>query len=424
MSEQDPGPCAATSHGSVVSIASMPRPKRRMPGRSWRILLLAGLTMVAALILVAARRPSSAPVDPPGVEVSVAVVAATRHDLEQGLVVNGDFRPYQEVDLSAQVAGFVATMLVDIGDHVYQGQVLAELEIPDLADQIQRGRAALARAAAELSRTQAEAANSQMLLRRLLGTSRDNPTLIPQQEIDTATATDQAQQAAVASAQAQRTMAQADLDQLETTRRLCAIRAPFAGVVTRRYADPGAFIRGGISPSTPAMPLVRLADHSVLRLVFPVPEIASARIHLGAPATVTIGALGRRLEAHISRSTGTIDPETRTLAVEIDLPNADGAIIPGMFASIRLVTGSSPQALCVPVSAVSHANGPTTVMVVDPQHHAHEQAVTLGIEAPDRVEITSGLRPGDLVVVGERPVVERQTRVDAHVLVDAPVLSP
>jgi RND family efflux transporter MFP subunit len=357
---------------------------------------------------------------PPAVRpLSVAVAKAVRRHLSDQASFSGEFRPYQEIDLYAQVPGFVRSIRVDIGDRVQAGDVLATLEIPDLQDDLHQAEATLRHAASEIQRIQAEATDSAEILKRLKGVVAENPTLLPQQEIDTATAKASADTAALDSANNQRDVAKAELDRLHTTAAFCTITAPFSGVVSKRFADAGSFIRGGVSPSAPAMPLIRLSQNEKIRFIFPLPEVIAAKASINLPVDIRIGALDRTVPGKITRFTRHIDEATRTMDVEVDLDNADLTIIPGMFAVANITTEEKPDALSVPISAISQNAKQATVMLIDGNHHAHEQIVTLGLETPDYIEITSGLTDGDQVVIGSRPSVSEETVIEAHEI-DAP----
>jgi RND family efflux transporter MFP subunit len=354
----------------------------------------------------------------------VAVVPVTPRDLQDEIRFSGEFRSYQEIDLYAQVPGYVKDIVVDIGDQVEKNQVLATLEIPELADQIHQAEASFRRAVGELKRSQAEYTGSHLELQRLKGVISENATLLPQQEIDTAVAKDSAEEAAVEAATSQRDIAQAELDRLHTMVSLCRIVAPFSGVVSKRYADAGSFIRGGISPSAPAMPLIRLSQNNLVRLIFPIPEVLSAKAAVADPIEVSIAALQRHLIATITRFTHTIDATTRTMEIEADIPNQDLSIIPGMFAIVSLSTQRRSHVLAVPINAVLQNNAETTVMVVDSAHHGAIRVVTLGLETPNFVEVTSGLADGELVVVGSRPTIDAHEELDPHTLSTALNTSP
>jgi RND family efflux transporter MFP subunit len=178
--------------------------------------------------------------------------------------------------------------------------------------------------------------------------------------------------------------------------------APFAGVVTNRYADTGALIQAGTSSSTQAMPVVRLAQTSKLRLVLAIPESVAAQIHLGDPVKVRVEALQQDIEGKVSRFADSLDRQTRTMETEIDFDNRDGHLIPGMYAETRLSLREKKDALTIPLEAVTRNGNDATVLAVNAQNIVEERHVRLGLEDENRVEIVSGLTDGERVIIGNR----------------------
>ena len=179
------------------------------------------------------------------------------------------------------------------------------------------------------------------------------------------------------------------------------ITAPFDGVITKRYADTGAMIQAGTASQTQAMPVVRLSQNSRLRLVLPVPESIVPRIRIGAPVEVRVAALGRTFQGTVARFTGKVQAATRTMDTEVDVPNPQLVLVPGMYADAVLTLERHEGALAIPIQALSGAVKPT-VLVVNDGNRIEERAVTLGIETPSRVEVLSGLQEREMVVVGSR----------------------
>src|SRR5215472_5047142 len=214
----------------------------------------------------------------------VAVAKATTADLSHGLVLTAEFKPFQEVDLMAKVAGYVKEIRVDVGDRVSQGQVLAVLEVPEMADDLARATANVERANADVARAQDELnrANSAHEITHLSYTRLDKvaeqkPGLVAQQEIDDARSKDLVSEAqiaaaksALAAAKQQVDVNKAELAKIKTMMEYTRVTAPFAGVITRRYADTGSMIQAGTASQTQAMPLVKLSENSKLRLIVPV----------------------------------------------------------------------------------------------------------------------------------------------------------
>jgi RND family efflux transporter MFP subunit len=355
--------------------------------------------------------PAASSGDPPA-----AVARVERRTISNTLKISGEFKPFQDVDVHAKVAGYIKTIYVDVGTHVKQGQTLAILEVPELAAQLAGADAAVRRANEEIGRAQGDleraksshsAAHS--AFKRLNDAAKTREGLVAQQELDDAQAKDLEAEAQVASAgsalsaaQQESEVAQASQRQVSALSDYTRIVAPFAGVVTNRYADTGALVAAGTSSSTQATPVVRLAQISVLRLVLPVPESIAAQIHLHDPVKVHVQALNQDIEGRVSRFADSLDQETRTMETEIDCDNRDGRLIPGMYTESEISLHQKPNALTLPLEAVVRNGDDATVLAVNSQNILDERHVKIGLEDNSRVEVLSGLSEGDRVVIGNR----------------------
>jgi RND family efflux transporter MFP subunit len=347
---------------------------------------------------------------------TVAVAKIARGDVAQELTIAAEFRPFQEIDVHAKVAGFVKHIGVDVGDRVRAGQLIAELEVPELQDDLRQEQAAVRRAQEEVNRAAADLERAEsahevahLSAGRLAGVLKARPNLVAQQDIDDATGRDRVAEAqvstakaAIASAQQQLEVARASENKTRTLAAYTQITAPFAGVITHRYADTGAMIQAGTSSQTQTMPLVKLSQNSVLRLVIPVPESAVPTVRVNAPVKVTVQALHQTLTGTVARFADRLDPDTRTMRVEVDVPNPALTLVPGMYAGVSLVLNRASGVLVAPVEALSRGEGGATVLVVDRDHRLRPVAVTLGLESADRVEVNGDVAADDLVVIGNR----------------------
>jgi RND family efflux transporter MFP subunit len=345
---------------------------------------------------------------------TVAASKVRRADLTRALAVTAEFRPNQEIDVHAKVAGYVKRIYVDVGDRVKTGQLIAILEIPELQDEVKTAEASVSKSQEEIRRAQADLERAQsvhevahLAYSRLADVSKTRPGLVAQQEIDDALGRDQVAEAQVATARAslsvaeqQLRVAQADREKVRTLFAYAQIKAPFAGVVTKRYADTGSMIQTGISSQTQSMPLVTLAQENLLRLVIPVPESAVSKIRLGSTVEVSVSALGRKFPGKVARFANQLDMATRTMHTEVDVPNPTGEMVPGMYASASLVLNDERNALAIPVQALTRTDDHVSVLLINKQNKLEERSVQIGIETPDQVEILSGLNEGDLVVIG------------------------
>lgn len=349
---------------------------------------------------------------------AVAVVKAATEDLSVRMALTAEFKPFQEIDLMAKVAGYVKAIYVDVGDRVTQGQLLAVLEIPEMADDIARGQAAVDRSQAEVARARDELHRAEsthqmahLSYTRLAEVSRQQKGLVAQQEIDDVQSKDLVAEAQVSAARSGLTAAEqqvkvnaAELQRVRTLLEYTRVTAPFAGVVTKRFADTGSMLQAGTASNTQALPLIRLSENSMLRLILPVPESAVPGVHIGQPVEVRVPTLHRSLPGRVARFVDKVSLATRTMDTEVDVPNGDLVLIPGMYAEVDLTTESHRGVLTVPVPAVDAGSDESTgqIAVVTPEGRVEIRKVELGIQTANKVEVRSGLRPGDMVVVGSR----------------------
>jgi RND family efflux transporter MFP subunit len=359
---------------------------------------------------------------------TIAVVKASTEDLSHGLVLTAEFRPYQEVDVMAKVAGFVKEINVDIGDRVGQGQLLATLEIPEMDDDLRRADAAVVRARAEVTRAQDEQRRAEsayniahLSFERISAVSEKKPGLVAQQDIDEAKSRDlvadaqvSAAKSALAASREQVNVNLADMQRVKTLMDYTRVTAPFPGVVTRRYADKGSMIQAGTASQSQAMPLVKLSENTLLRLILPVPESAVPTVHIGQQVEVKVPTLKRSFPGKVVRFANKLSLATRTMDTEVDVPNPSLILIPGMYAEVNLTLDHRNKALAIPVVAVdmdnfdAGAGGVQTgqVMIVKPDNRVEKRRVTLGIETANQVEIRSGLNEGDSVVLSGRATLQ------------------
>jgi RND family efflux transporter MFP subunit len=342
-----------------------------------------------------------------------AVVQVRRTPLSNTLSIAGEFLPYQEVELHAKVAGYIRNINVDIGDRVHKGQVIAVLEIPELTAQLQAASAGvrhsqeeITRAQNEVSRAEADHAALHAAAARLRQASEARPGLIAEQELDDATAKDRSAEAQVDAAKSalsasrqQLEVSQADQRHFAALSEYSRITAPFDGVVTWRYADTGSLIQAGTS-NLSSMPVVKLSQVSVLRLRIPVPESLAASVHDGEMADIRVKATDERFSGKVMRSTDSLDRSTRTMQVEVDVPNANYELTPGMYAEVALRVQNDPNALTLPLQALIRGDNKTSVLLVNSQNHVEEREIRTGIEGSDRIQVLSGLNEGDRVLVG------------------------
>jgi RND family efflux transporter MFP subunit len=309
---------------------------------------------------------------------------------------------------------------------VKKGQLIAELEAPEMSQELaqaqgtlQRSRVEVDRARSELRRSEAQHSIRQMSFDRLSAVIKARPNLVAHHEIDDASSRlreAEAQlsvaQAGIAASEEQVSIAAAGKERLDTMLTYLRITAPFSGTITRRLADPGAMIQAGTASHVQAMPVVRLSQVDRLRLVLPVPESVISTIRTNAPVEVRLDSLNRVFQGRIARFSGKLDSSTRTMETEVDVANADALIKPGMFGYATLQLEQRPNALSIPVQALSGRSTPASVLVVGVNQQLEERQVSLGLETADRIEVLSGLHEDDLVVVGARANLRPGLRVE------------
>ena len=331
------------------------------------------VTSVAASAIFIAGSTHASPT--PQNQKTVAVVKAERSDLERRIAFSAELRPYEETDLHAKVAGYLKTINVDIGDQVKAGQTLATLDVEELRD--------------DLAHAEAAYHDAQLSYDRIRQVVAKRPDLLAQEEVD--------------KTQAAYEMAKANREHAATMLGYATITAPFSGVVTRRYVDPGTLIQAGTSSSSQAMPVVHIAENTKLRMVFPVPESVVPSVKVGTPVDISITATGQTFPSKIVRTAGKVDTTTRTMDAEVDIENADRRITPGMYASVTVQLDKRENALALPIEAVS-LTGRRTVWRITSDKKVEEVPVSTGLQTDSRIEITGGLRDGDQVLYGSRSV--------------------
>jgi RND family efflux transporter MFP subunit len=369
------------------------------------------LLLLLSLAVVSGCQHTEASSDLPSQLPIAPTALPQRTQLSNHLEVAGELLPFQEVELHAKVSGYVRKISVDIGDRVRKGQVLAELDVPELSAQVDEAQSGILRSQEDILRAKstvarAEADHSALhaAYQRLQQASAAQPGLIAQQELDDAQAKDSSSEAQIDVAKAELSAMQQSLGIARANRihysslaDYAHITAPFDGVVTWRYSDTGSLVQAGTS-SASAQPVVKVAETDILRLRLPVPAALAGYVRIGDLAHISIESTGQQITGKVARTTGELDTATRTLQVEIDLKNADNKIAPGMYADVTLNVQRTGSALTVPIQAVDRSGGQPMALIVDDQGRIERRPVTLGLESPSRVEVLSGLSDKDRVV--------------------------
>jgi RND family efflux transporter MFP subunit len=367
--------------------------------------------------------------DQPSLPV-VAVTAVTRRNMQNTLTIAAEFHPFQEIAVDAKVPGYVKKIFVDVGDHVHEGQVLAILEIPELEDQLRQNKAAVLmaqqqidQAGAELRRDQSSYTVAHLEYTRLADVMKTHPGLVAQQDVDDAQGKDQGAEAQVAAAKANLgaaeaavSVAKANEEKTATLFAYARIVAPFTGVITRRYADTGAMLPAGTSSSKQELPLVQLSQNDLLRLEIPIPEDDTPKIQLGTPVDVHVNALGQTVQGKVARFADSVDMSTRTMLTEVDVPNPDYKLIPGMYADASITLEQRTKAVAVPIQALHQKGGVAVAFVVNGQDHIEERSLNIGIRTGNYAEILSGLQTGERVAVSQLDQLRNGQIVEPHMM--------
>src|SRR5579871_1432174 len=352
----------------------------------------------------------------PAADVTVGVVPVGTKRLARDLTISSELVPFQEIDVYAKESGFVKELNVDYGSRVKAGQVMATLEIPELQMQLQQDDAAIksmadqvVHAQHELSRVEAQHTVVHLQFDRLDKVAKTKAGLVAQQEVDDAQGKDLAAEAQVEGSKSNLAVMQSQLDAAKAKREhdqilfdYAKITAPFAGVVTQRYANLGTLMQSGTGSSTQAMPLVRLSQDDKFRLVIPVPESYVRYIHIGDPVKVNVPDLDRTYPGKVARFSVDVKEDTRTMHTEVDIENTDRKLIPGVYAEATIALEQRNNAIAVPLQAVAQEENQSVVYVVSPSNKVEVRKVGLGIQTANDAEVVSGLKEGELVVVSDR----------------------
>lgn len=367
-----------------------------------------------------------------GAPPSVSVAKVNRQDLANQSVLSAEFRPNQEIDLHAKVAGYLKAIHVDVGDRVRSGQLIAELEIPEMRQEVTQAASQQKRTELDAARARTEVARGETLVKirqlsydRLSAVAKQRPTLIAQQEIDNSMAQLQdalaqvtTAKAALASAEEQINISSSSADRAGTMLAYTRITAPFSGVITKRYADPGALIQAGTSSASQAKPVVRLSQIDHLRLVLAVPESMVSRVKVGNAVSIRVDNIDRPFQGRVSRFSNQLNSSTRTMETEVDVPNAAGQLLPGMYAYATLQLDQQLDTLSIPIQAAMGTGREQTLFVVNADNRIEEHRVRLGLETAERTEVLSGLSEGDMVMIGNHGTLKPGDKVQPRMLPD------
>jgi len=362
--------------------------------------------------------------------VTVGVTKVVKKTLSRQITLSSELVPFQEIDVYAKESGYVQKLNVDYGSHVKQGEVMATLEIPELLAQINEDQAEVKNANNQVSRASNELKSDEakynalhLQYTRLNSVFQTQPGIVAQQEVDDAQGKDlaaasqvDAGKAAFDAAQSELARTHAKLAHDQTLYDYSKIVAPFSGVVTQRYANLGALVQAGTASSTQAMPIVRLSQNDLFRLVIPVPESYVRYIKVGDPVNVRVPSLNRTFPGKVTRFSVDVRQDTRTMHTEVDVQNRDKMLMPGLYAEADVSLEHREDIPAIPLQAINHEADTTTVFLVNANDEIEDRPITLGIQTATDSEVLTGLNEGEQIVVSDRSGLKPGQKVHAKIV--------
>ncbi len=338
------------------------------------------------LVIVAAQSGCGSSRGPAAPGAFVQTIHPKRGEIVRRVTLPGNVMAYQEARLYARVSGYLKTISVDKGDRVKEGDLLAQMEVPEMQ--------------ADLSKARAEAEAAQLESRRVSEAQKKAPNLVMPQTTD--------------AAKAKADVARAEVERIETLLSYAKITAPFSGVVTKRWVDPGALIPAATSSSsTKHAAVLTLMDFHTVRIDVAIPEPEAPLAKKNLPAKVTVSELpGRTFDGTITRFSYALDESTKTMTTEIDIPNPDLELRPGMWATVEIALQKKENALLLPAEALVTEKAKSSVFIVR-EGEAQKVSVTTGFDDGVNVEILKGVAPNDAVIVAGKQSVTDGEQVQA-----------
>lgn len=388
-----------------------PNPPRRAP-----VALAAGafllLILLGAAFLVPRFRHRDALVEetrlaggPPPVQVATIALGTTSAKLE----LPGTVQAFEQTPIFARTSGYVSKRLVDIGDRVQKGQLLATIDDPQTAQQLRQAQANVLQLKAQLAQAVANAKLTTLNDQRYEELYRQG--VVSRQVADTQEAQSGANDATVQAARANISAGEANVRSLEEQAGFSRVVAPFAGTILTRGIDTGSLISAG--SATTVTQLFTIAQSGTVRVFTNVPQASAPAAMSARTAQVAFRELpGQAFVGAVTRTSNSIDPASRTLLTEIDLPNASGKILPGMFATVFFDTQRSAPPILIPANALLVRTAGPQTFVVDGKNIAHLRNLTLGRDFGTNTEVLTGLQPGDRVILSPGDEVSDGTKVN------------
>jgi RND family efflux transporter MFP subunit len=325
----------------------------------------------------------------------VSVIHATRIEGESAMVLPGTLKAYVESPIYARTNGYLKKWYKDIGSHVNKGDLLAEIDTPEVDQQLAQMRADLTTAQANLGLAGTTTARYQDLLKS---------DSVSKQDADNASGNYAARKAMVDSAEA-------NVKRLEEMESFKRVYAPFSGVITQRNVDAGTLINAG-NGGTATKEMFDLAQIDPLRVFVSVPQSYGPSIHLGMKACLELSEFsGRSFCGQVARTANAIDPATRTLLTEVDVPNPSGTLLPGSYAQVNFNAKLSGERLTLPINALLFRPEGTMAAVVGPDSRLNLKKIIIGRDFGASLEVMQGITPEDDIVINPPDALEQGEQV-------------
>jgi RND family efflux transporter MFP subunit len=321
----------------------------------------------------------------------VSVIRATPINSDSEMVLPGTLKPYVESPLYARTNGYLKKWYKDIGSHVEKGEILAEIDTPEIDQQLAQARADLVTSQANLSLSTLTATRYQDLIKS---------DSVSRQDLDNANGDFAARRAMAQSAEA-------NVKRLEEMESFKRVYAPFTGIITQRNVDPGTLINAG-NGGNATKEMFDLAQIDPMRVYVAVPQAYSPSVHFGLKACLLLTELAQRnFCGQVVRTANSIDPNTRTLLTEVDVPNSSGILLPGAYAEVHFDVKVTGQRLSLPINALLFRPDGTMAAVVGLDNRINLKKLTIGRDFGNSLEVLQGIDPGDHIVVNPPDALEQ-----------------
>ena len=327
---------------------------------------------------------------------TVAIIHPTPEKADEELVLPGTLQAFIESPIYARTNGYLLRWYKDIGSRVKKGDLLADIDTPEIDQELMQARAARQQVVAAMDLAKINAARYQALRKT---------DSVSQEEADT-------QSSGYEQAQANLAAADANVKRLEELEGFKRVYAPFNGVITRRLVDPGALINAGINGAA-GKELFDIATTDPLRVYVDVPQAYSPAIHAGVAATVTLQEFpGQKFHAAVARTADAIDITSRTLLTEVDVPNPDGKLLPGSFGEVHFQPHINANKVTIPQNAMLFRREGAQVAVVGADNKVELRHITIGRDFGNTLEIVGGVDEKDRVIVNPSDAIENGEKVN------------